>query len=64
MKTLYRNCRIYDGTGEEPFEGEILVDGDKIAGVAARISTPADEIVDLGGLSVAPGFIDCHSHND
>ena len=64
MKTLYKNCRIYDGTGAEAFNGEILVDGDKIAEVAPHISTPADETVNLGGLSIAPGFIDCHSHND
>ncbi|MDD5902312.1 MAG: hypothetical protein PUC58_02995 [Oscillospiraceae bacterium] len=36
MKTLYRNCRIYDGTGGEPFEGEILVDGDKLNAEAAK----------------------------
>lgn len=64
MKTLYKNCRIYDGTGNAAFDGEILVDGDRIAEVAPHISTPADETVDLGGLSIAPGFIDCHSHND
>lgn len=64
MKTLYKNCRIYDGTGSAAFDGQILVDGDKIAEVAAKITAPADETVDLGGLSISPGFIDCHSHND
>lgn len=64
MKTLYKNCRIYDGTGSAAFDGEILVDGDKIAEVAPHIDAAADETVDLGGLSIAPGFIDCHSHND
>lgn len=64
MMTLLKNALIYDGTGAEPFRGEILLDGERIAAVAESISTPADRTVDLEGLSVAPGFIDSHSHND
>lgn len=64
MRTLLRGGRIYDGTGGEPFVGDVLIDGDRIAGVAERIDADADEVIDLSGKSVAPGFIDAHSHND
>ena len=64
MKQLFKNAKIYDGTGAEPFTGDILIEDDRIAKVAPAIDLPADRIVDLEGKSVAPGFIDGHSHND
>ena len=62
---LFKRALIYDGTGSEPFKGDILVENDKIVKVAISIE-PEDgwEVTDLEGLSVASGFIDAHSHND
>ena len=64
MRQLLKNGKIYDGTGAEPFAGDILLDGDRIAEIAPSIDAPADRVIDLGGRSAAPGFIDEHSHND
>ena len=64
MKQLLKNAKIYDGTGAEPYSGDILVEGDRIARVAPRIDAEADRVLDLGGLSISSGFIDAHSHND
>ena len=64
MRQLLKNAKIYDGTGAAPFAGDLLLEGDRIAQIPAAIDAPADRAVDLGGLSVAPGFIDAHSHND
>ncbi len=65
MKTLLKNARIYDGTGAAAFHGDVLIEGDRIAQIGAELSANgADEVVDLRGLSLAPGFIDAHSHND
>ncbi len=64
MRQLLRNAKIYDGTGAEPFMGDILIEGDRIARVAASVEAPADRVLDLGGKSVSSGFIDGHSHND
>ena len=65
MTTLFKNGKIYDGSGKEPFVGDILVDDDKIIAVGDQIaSDKAEQTVSLEGLSVAPGFIDAHSHND
>ncbi len=64
MKILLKNGRIYDGCGGAAVYGDILIDGDRIAQVGIVTDTVADEVIDLGGLSVAPGFIDAHSHND
>lgn len=62
---LLKNAMIYDGSGEMPRTGDIRVEGDRIQAVEAKLSPlPGEEVMDLGGLSVAPGLIDAHSHND
>lgn len=64
MTILLKNGKIYDGTGADAFMGDILVEDDRIAAVGADLGTEADRVIDLGGKSVASGFIDGHSHND
>ena len=64
MKQLLKNAKIYDGTGAEPFVGDVLIDGDRIAKIGVGLTDEADTVYDLKGKSLAPGFIDGHSHND
>ena len=62
---LFKDALIYDGTGTEAFKGDVLIDNDRIVKVSEDIHPEEGwEIVDLKGLSVAPGFMDAHSHND
>ena len=64
-KLLLKNAKIYDGGTDDAFIGDVLVQGDRIVEVASTITTDDEcEIIDLNGLSLAPGFIDAHSHND
>ena len=64
-KTLIKNAKIYDGSGELPFFGDVLIEGEQIVQVEASIPVESEfEVVDLEGISLAPGFIDAHSHND
>jgi 5-methylthioadenosine/S-adenosylhomocysteine deaminase len=42
--------------------GDVLLEGSRIAEVAARIDAPDAAIIDATGRIVAPGFIDAHSH--
>ena len=64
MTILLKNSTIYDGTGNEPYKGDIFIEDDRITQIGQSLTTPADRTIDLDGLSVAPGFIDAHSHND
>ena len=64
-KILLKNARIYDGSGASSFSGDILINGERIEKIdSSIIAEDGWEVVELSGLSVAPGFIDAHSHND
>ena len=61
MKTLLTNARIVtDGTILD--ESEVLVADGKILAVGDLRQCATDEIIDLQGNYLAPGFIDLHCH--
>ena len=62
--TLITNARIIDGTGSPAMRGSVRLKGDRIAAVGDIDATQSDVIFDAGGLVLAPGFIDTHSHSD
>jgi N-acyl-D-aspartate/D-glutamate deacylase len=67
MDLLLRNATLVDGTGAPARPAEVAVAGDRIAAVGAPGDlTPAagTEVIDLGGLALAPGFVDVHTHYD
>jgi imidazolonepropionase-like amidohydrolase len=63
---VLRGGRLIDGTGADPVAGVTIVVRDgRIAAVARE---PAGElpqnaeIIDVSGMTVLPGLIDCHDH--
>lgn len=61
-KVLFKNAKIITATGIK--EGELLTEGKKIKKVAFNniIDYPYDELIDVGGKYLSPGFIDIHTH--
>ncbi|MEC9286102.1 MAG: D-aminoacylase [Pseudomonadota bacterium] len=59
---LIRNATVYDGLGGEPFEANVAVEGTRISAVGDAVSARRE--IDAGGIALAPGFIDTHSHDD
>ena len=63
MSTLFINAKVIlpDGIIES---GAVRVDGEKIVAVYEKNyeKKDTDEIVDVGGLYLSPGFIDVHVH--
>lgn len=63
MLTQIRDVTIVDGSGAPPFQGNILLEKDKILQISPE-KVSADIDIDGHGLYAAPGFIDTHSHSD
>ena len=62
--TLITNALVIDGTGSAAAVGSVRLSGDRITAVGELTPNESDEIIDAGGLVLAPGFIDTHSHSD
>jgi len=54
---IIRNGTVYDGTGAEPRQADVGIQGDRIAGIGDFKSSKANTVIDAKGLAVAPGFI-------
>ena len=61
---IFQNARIIDGTGCPSRFGEVAVSGGMIAAVGASIEGDAEQVLNVGGRALAPGFIDAHTHDD
>ena len=61
---LIKDARICDGTGAPLYAGAVAVENGKIVLAGAGVSGSARREIDAGGLVVAPGFIDIHTHYD
>ena len=63
---VVKGGRLIDGTGRAPVDNALIViQGGRFAyaGAAADASIPPDaEIIDVGGKTIMPGFIDGHAH--
>lgn len=58
-----KNGTIHDAVHEQAFQGDILVENGKIKAIGENLKTGEDDqIVDVKGLSVYPGFVEAHGH--
>ncbi len=55
---------MVDGTGGRGRGADVAVEGDRIAAVGGLCEWRGELELDVRGLTVAPGFIDMHSHSD
>jgi imidazolonepropionase-like amidohydrolase len=69
---LFTNVRIFDGGGETPFTGDVLVSGNKISRVVKQAfgqRTPPSSsmvagatVIDGNGAFLMPGMVEAHTH--
>src|SRR3954447_1885233 len=57
-RTLFTGGDVFDGTGEDPRPGDVVIEGDQIVTVGAPGTGDGDRAVDMSGKTVLPGFFD------
>src|SRR5438874_10368901 len=60
MKTLIRNGRIV--TAVDDYKADVLIDGETVSVIGAKLEMEADRVIDAAGKLVIPGGIDPHTH--
>jgi N-acyl-D-amino-acid deacylase len=58
---IIRNGTLYDGSGSPPIIGDLAISGSTIAAMGSLGEAAARQVIDAGGLAVAPGFINIMS---
>lgn len=63
--TLFTNVRIFDGSGSQPYSGEVLVEGNRIARVGSgtrAFQRNGATVIDGAGATLMPGMTEAHTH--
>ena len=63
-RLLLKNGLVVDGSGQDAFYGDVLLNADCIEQVTPRQLAYGGRSIDCSGKVIAPGFIDMHSHMD
>lgn len=58
------NGKIIDGCGNPWFWGDLAIRDGRIARIAPPGSLAGEQVIDVQGRYVVPGFIDIHTHSD
>ena len=61
---LITHVNIIDGTGLPAFAGSVRIVNDRIHDIGMLEPFPNEKVTDGKGKTLAPGFIDSHSHHD
>ena len=61
-EVVIRGGTLIDGTGAPARQSDVGISGAVISEVGPNLT--GDRVIDAGGLVVAPGFIDVHTHYD
>ncbi|MGO0832775.1 N-acyl-D-amino-acid deacylase family protein [Clostridioides difficile] len=64
MRTLIKHGLIVDGNKTPAYEGDILIENEKILKISQDLNEEAGKVIDAKGRVICPGFIDTHSHSD
>ncbi len=66
---IIRNARVIDGSGAEPAMCDVVLREGRIvsigtAGMGAAVQSEGREVFEADGLTLSPGFVDTHTHDD
>jgi len=61
---IIRNAAVVDGSGMPSYGADVAIAHGKIAKIAPVIREDGAREIDAKGLTLTPGFVDSHSHDD
>jgi N-acyl-D-amino-acid deacylase len=61
---IIRDGIVVDGTGAQRYRADVGIRGGRVAKIGRLGAATAGRVLDAGGMIVAPGFIDLHTHYD
>jgi imidazolonepropionase-like amidohydrolase len=59
-RTVFRGGRVFDGTGADLAEADVVIEDGRIVEVGPGLD--GDEGIDCAGKALLPGLFDCHVH--
>lgn len=62
--TIITGAQVLDGSGGHARRVAVRITNDRITAVGDLKPFAGERVLDAGGLTLAPGFIDTHSHHD
>jgi len=64
-RILFRNCRVWDGSGGAPYPADVLIDGEHIRTIATdrnQLDPAGAKVIEANGMTLMPGLVEGHSH--
>ena len=64
-KIIIAGAKIWDASGAAPFEGDVLVEGNRIRAVSrapGQLAASGDQVIDGKGKTLVPGLVEGHAH--
>jgi imidazolonepropionase-like amidohydrolase len=64
-KTMIVGARIWDASGSAPFDGDVLVEGNRVRAVSrvpGQLSQAGCQVVEAKGMTLMPGLVEGHAH--
>src|ERR1700690_1213998 len=64
-RLLFRNCRVWDGSGAAAYPADVLIEGERIRAVATQtgqLEAAGAEVIEANGTTLMPGLVEGHAH--
>jgi imidazolonepropionase-like amidohydrolase len=65
-KIMIVGARIWDASGSSPFDGDVLIEGNRVRAVSRvpgqQLSQAGCQVIDAKGMTLMPGLVEGHAH--
>jgi imidazolonepropionase-like amidohydrolase len=64
-RILFRNTRVWDGSGVAAYPADVLIEGERIRAVATQLGqleAAGAEVIEANGMTLMPGLVEGHAH--